>query len=391
MNRTLIVISFLASTIITNAQISFESTSWSQIKEKAKKENKLIFLDAYTTWCGPCKQMAANTFTDKEVAEYYNTNFINAKIDMEKGEGIDIAKQYEVYCYPNLLFIDGDGKMIHRSGGSLKPAEFIALGKTAQTPPQTFSTMQALYPSRKNDHEFAAMYITKLSSNCLSTFNEINEYFKSLDNENWVTQTNWNLIRKYVNDAKSEVFKQFYTKREAFASKFTTDSINQKIFDTYLNEIVSDIYRKKATAAEIDSYKTEIKKSGFDRTNELFTRIDKAKAEAEENINAYFQHSKTIIDKYTPKEWFEFNEISWNVFEKSNNKAHLLEAEAWAKKSIELNENAYNLDTYAQLLNKNGKKKEAIEAEKKAIELAKKQDPSMVEELENSLKEMMKK
>ena len=85
--------------------MQFETGSFEEIKAKAKKENKLIFLDAYTTWCGPCKWMAKTVFTNDTVAQYYNANFINAKIDMEKGEGIELAKKYAVRCYPNLLMV----------------------------------------------------------------------------------------------------------------------------------------------------------------------------------------------------------------------------------------------------------------------------------------------
>lgn len=79
-----------------NREIHFEHTAWKEILAKAKKENKLIMVDAFTTWCGPCKWMAKNTFTNDTVADFYNSKFVNAKIDMEKGEGLDIAKQYEV-------------------------------------------------------------------------------------------------------------------------------------------------------------------------------------------------------------------------------------------------------------------------------------------------------
>lgn len=64
--------------------ISFEHSSWEDILKKAKEENKLIFIDAYTTWCGPCKMMARNVFTDAEVGTFFNQNFINVKLDMEK-------------------------------------------------------------------------------------------------------------------------------------------------------------------------------------------------------------------------------------------------------------------------------------------------------------------
>lgn len=111
--------------------IKFEDSDFKTILAKAKKENKLIFLDAYTTWCGPCKLMAKNVFTLKSVGEHYNANFVNAKIDMEKGEGIDIAKKYEVKVFPTYLFIDGDGKLVHRTIGYVPEKEFIQFAKDA--------------------------------------------------------------------------------------------------------------------------------------------------------------------------------------------------------------------------------------------------------------------
>ena len=109
MLKSIFSLAFLSLSIIAvsqNKDINFEHGTFAEIKAKAKKENKLIFVDAYTTWCGPCKQMAKTVFTNDAVADFYNFSFINAKIDMEKGEGIEIAKQYEVKCYPNLLFME---------------------------------------------------------------------------------------------------------------------------------------------------------------------------------------------------------------------------------------------------------------------------------------------
>lgn len=105
--------------------IEFSNSSWNDIMKKAKAENKVIFLDIYATWCGPCKQLKKTTFTDKEVGEYFNTHFINATFDAEKGEGRKLAEQYYVSAYPTMLFINPDGSILHtvvgyRSANQLK-------------------------------------------------------------------------------------------------------------------------------------------------------------------------------------------------------------------------------------------------------------------------------
>jgi thioredoxin 1 len=79
----------------------------------AKKENKLVFIDVYATWCRPCKMLKRNTFSDKKIGEFYNKNFINVEIDAEKGEGKEIAAKYNVRAYPTLLFVNPDGTVVH--------------------------------------------------------------------------------------------------------------------------------------------------------------------------------------------------------------------------------------------------------------------------------------
>ena len=66
--------------------IQFESGTWSQVKEKAQREKKVIFVDVYTSWCIPCKKMVKEVFVLPEVGQRFNKDFINYKIDAEKGE-----------------------------------------------------------------------------------------------------------------------------------------------------------------------------------------------------------------------------------------------------------------------------------------------------------------
>jgi thiol:disulfide interchange protein len=117
--------------MVNTRHINFEKGNWQAALDKAKKENKLIFLDAYTEWCRPCIQMAKDVFTLDKVADVYNENFVNVSMDMEKGDGPPLIKKYKIAAYPDFLFINGDGKIVHRGGGYQEADEFIKLGKAA--------------------------------------------------------------------------------------------------------------------------------------------------------------------------------------------------------------------------------------------------------------------
>ena len=109
--------------------IHFFNGTWNQALIKANKENKIIFLDTYATWCGPCKLLKNKTFKDKNVADYFNEHFINVAVDAEEGEGIVLAEKYGVEAYPTLIFINSDGTLIGKTMGYYKSPNFLDLGK----------------------------------------------------------------------------------------------------------------------------------------------------------------------------------------------------------------------------------------------------------------------
>lgn len=111
--------------------IQFEIGSWKEVLQKAKQENKLIFVDLYTTWCGPCKKMAAETFPQQAVGDYFNKNFVNYKIDAEKGEGPELAGKYEVSAYPTLVFVNAAGELVYKFMGVRTADKLIAEGEKA--------------------------------------------------------------------------------------------------------------------------------------------------------------------------------------------------------------------------------------------------------------------
>ena len=113
----------------TDGGINFFKGSYKDALIEAKKENKLVFIDAYASWCGPCKLLKQNTFTDRMVIKYFNDHFINVSVDVEKGEGPSLATKYNVTHFPTLIIADNEGKRITFTVGYIQPDDLLGFGK----------------------------------------------------------------------------------------------------------------------------------------------------------------------------------------------------------------------------------------------------------------------
>lgn len=377
MKKSSIYTSILASalSISVSAQhknIAFEHVTFKELKEKAAKANKLIFVDAYTTWCGPCKQMAKTIFTNDTVADYYNSNFINAKIDMEKGEGIELAKQYNVNCYPNLLFIDGQGNVVHRVAGSMSASEFIAFGKQAQQPEGTYAYYAKNYEAQKNNPEFLTNYIQLQSNTCIEPTEAVAQYFSLQKQEDLTNQQNWEMIQNYTNDMNSREFGYLLANKKKFDDLYTPKKVDGKINDVHYNSLIKIIYNKTFDETQYQKTKETIASRNIGNSNKVIFEADIALAKKNKDVSTFTKLAVNNVDVFYKEDAQVLNSMAWDFYEQVSDKEALLKAESWAKLSTELDPNYANMDTYASLLYKTGKKTLAMETANKAIDLAKK-------------------
>lgn len=120
----------LSTTTDLQGGIEFKKLSLKKAMELADEEGKLIFIDAYTSWCGPCKQLEKTTFKSEKVGEAFNEQFINLKIDVEKdADGAEIERKYKISAYPTLLIIDSEGKLKKSLVGFQTERQLLSLAK----------------------------------------------------------------------------------------------------------------------------------------------------------------------------------------------------------------------------------------------------------------------
>ena len=140
-----------------------EGTLFKDAVAKAKQMNKLVFLDCYTSWCGPCKMMSNTVFPQEKVGAYMNPRFVNIKIDMEKGEGVELAKRLQISAYPTFIIFNGDGNEIGRFLGGCDADAFIKKVEQASTD-NTSAEMDKRFADGERDPEFLKQYLKTLSS-----------------------------------------------------------------------------------------------------------------------------------------------------------------------------------------------------------------------------------
>jgi thiol-disulfide isomerase/thioredoxin len=198
MKRLMFCVLLCCAALGISAQgIQFYEGSWSSALQQAKQTNKLVFIDVYTSWCGPCKKMATQTFTKQEVGDFYNSHFINFHIDAEKGEGIAIAKKYNVTAYPTCMFITSTGEIAYMFRGAKEPKEVIKEGNDALKFYKLMPHIKALkaeYTKGNRDKAFLKDYVTTLKESGSDPGLALDEYLNKLTDAELLTKESARLI-----------------------------------------------------------------------------------------------------------------------------------------------------------------------------------------------------
>jgi thiol-disulfide isomerase/thioredoxin len=407
--------------------INFESADWQSVLAKARGENKLIFLDLFTTWCGPCKWMDKEVYPDDRVGKKYNAAFVNYKADAEKGEGIELAKKFNVRGYPSYFFVNADEEAVFVAMGGRPVEEFITLADEALSTrsEKPLASYQAEYESGNRDAAFIKAYLKRLKQLEQPYTDVFNEYLASLPAGQRQADETLQLLLDYpkvmvLNSMAYQLYQAnqarvqelmgslpenhpppiaiavIQTLRQARQQKDADlfeqavalmiehagpqdDSRSKEANEQQAFSLRMDFYRHLGNTSKLievaNTYLdgTPMNLSLADikqRDQELYDEMmgpflrgerDSGDIESFEQMKAYYQSA------YSSALAMELNQGAWTFYEVVDDPKVLEKALAWVKHSVDIQPQAANMDTYAHLLYKLGRRQEAIEWQTKAV------------------------
>ena len=367
---SLILISSLqtfASGIEFNHELTFQ-----EALDKAKREGKLVFIDCYTSWCGPCKRLASTVFVDSSVGAYFNSNYINVKFDMEKEEGPSIATRYQVTAYPTLMWLDGNGSIKNKVIGGLDTKGLIDAGRKAADPiPDMMLDMDHKYSAGARDEAFMEEYLKLFKMSGRDNDAVLTEYLKQATAQNWPKENTLPLTFDMTNKYPSPGVDVLIKHKNDLVAKYGAKLYNEKI-ETLANDALA--LAKKKTDEKMLKDAVELVKGTGAESKQLVAKMEMDYYFNTANATVYDKYVTDYIKKYAPNDAKLLNDVAWQYYINTNDEKYLKKACQWAFKAVNTQNTCANNTTYAYLQYKLHNYSEATKACDYAILKAKEEN-----------------
>lgn len=365
-NSLLFVFLLMGAGLFAQTKISFEKkATWEEVLAKAKEENKLIFVDVYATWCGPCKMMDKNVFTESSVAEYYNETFINAKFDSDTEEGGAVAQSFGVTALPTFLYVDGDGNLVSKTLGYQEADMFIENGKMAVMVGANFADYKKRFDGGDRDPAFVADYLEILAAKGdLDQSRDI--LLDMIKTDEWKNESVVNSYMTIMEPTDYDELFTFFLKNKAEFEKFAeAERVEMSVVNYVLtkSQETADSMEDLAKMAE-DLFADLLPEQSTKYSSMVWMMVH----EQEENWSGYVKSVKDYTSS-TEVSYSELNSFAWNYYLHVDDEQLLKEGLDMALRSVEMESVYANVDTAACLYFKLGDKKNAQKYAEEAIRL----------------------
>jgi thioredoxin-related protein len=362
--------------------------SWKELQAKALQQNKFIFMDCYTTWCGPCRYMSNTVFPMRSVGDFMNDKFIAVKVQLDTTKkdddavkawyqtGHDLAKQYDIEAYPTYLVFDPKGNIVHRFVGSSSGDEFIANAqKSLVADSQYYTLLHRYFKGDKNPSFLRLLAQKALDAYDMKNAAKIgNEYLNATPN--LYTKENIKLLSELTISSKDPGFRIMLhngSKVDAVMGEGTAASAVDQII---IREVVFPHFNSEAKGPpDWKTINRTLQQKYPSQAPEVLAKSKVMWYQIKRDWNKFQYAVVDYINKYgksLPDN--DLNEYAWTVFQNCKDMKCVAEALNWSRRSFKKEKVPGYIDTYANLLYKQGKKEEAISWEEKARDAAAEND-----------------
>lgn len=368
MKHLFVLISLFYFQADLSAQATFiHDQDWESIKEKAKNGRKLIFVDAYTDWCGWCKVMDEKTFSNEAIGNMMDQYFINVKLEMEKDElGIKLATKYAISAFPTYLIFNENGALIYQTVGYQDAAAFMSTLSTIIMPynhihrPGYSPDFTVIYP------EFYQKFMGNSKKKKFPTTEDLNKWLSA--NNDLSIEANWTVYQRFYYDLNAKNREYFWKQKTMIDSMYGHDLTND-IAVSLLYLDVKDLIGKNNPAKVETLLKAKLPLVNEPEKTAQNIRLYYAKEtknwkEVNRQLSKLFKE-KGIDDAAA------WNEECWAIYEKADDPVLIEQALIWIDAVVEKDPAYMYIDTYAALLFKANKLEEAKQKAEEAIRIGK--------------------
>ncbi len=343
--------------------VEFIDGEWGEILALAELEGKTIFVDAYTDWCRPCKVMDKDIFTRPDIGDFFNSHFLNAKINMEEGEGIGLAEKYQIIAYPTFLFLNYDGTVVHRSAGYKDVVRLFELGREALDEENNLKSLEKKYEDGEQSPEFLYKFLqTSYEAGDGNHLKILESYLAT--QEDWNTEAVRTLIFQMLDTPDSPLFDYLLAHKTAFIAQYGASSVENQIQTlAYESLEKADAPLEKVDALFKKIYPKRYQKLVASYKMTHYRQKEDGKGFATIATN-YLKHTPTIEEE-------ELNDIAWNFYDLVEDQTQLKTLFQQLKQRVKKHNTYLNNESLALLYAKRGKKRKAMKLANRAINIAK--------------------
>lgn len=252
--------------VAQNRTIQFEPLEFNKAVVRARIDHKMVFLNAYTTWSQGCRSMAEQVFTQDQVADFCNASFINIELDVERGEGRELAEKYDITVFPTFLVIDKDRKEICRVTGGMDAVSFLEKLKAGMNLDSTVLALEKRYKEGDKSYANVAEYLDFLHKAYLTGQVKavVEDYFREMEVKEICAGNNWKLFDTYVTAVDMPQMKRMVVEAATFKSLLGKEKAERKMYQVYERALTDSLMEAKVMSPAVyKKFGGEIKKMKF--------------------------------------------------------------------------------------------------------------------------------